>query len=79
MRAETDDGFRFTPKYGPDRRPTFWNPEEWGGRIPRGEVNAAVSELFTRYKVARFYVDPRHWETQADQWATEHGEDIVAT
>jgi hypothetical protein len=23
------------------------------------------------------YVDPRHWETQADQWALEHGEDVV--
>jgi len=23
------------------------------------------------------YVDPRHWETQADAWAAEHGEDRV--
>jgi ABC-type xylose transport system substrate-binding protein len=22
-------------------------------------------------------VDPRHWETQADEWAIEHGEDVV--
>lgn len=77
LRAETQDGFRFTPTYGPDDRPTFWNPDEWGGRIPRGEVNSAVQEMFARYSVARFYVDPRHWETQADQWATEHGEDVV--
>src|SRR5690606_14507927 len=39
LRAETVDGYRFTPTYGPDRRPTFWNPDEWEGRIPRGEVN----------------------------------------
>ena len=23
------------------------------------------------------YVDPRHWETQADAWALEHGDDVV--
>ena len=33
--------------------------------------------MFARYKVARLYVDPRHWETQADEWAIEHGEDVV--
>lgn len=79
IRAETLGGHRFTPTYGPDERPTFWNPDEWNGRIPRSEVTAAVSELFGRYKVARFYVDPRHWETQADAWALEHGEDVVVT
>ena len=78
IRAETRDGFRFTPTYGPDQRPTFWNPEEWGGRIPRSEVDAAVAELFATYKVKRMHIDPRHWETQADQWANTHGEDVVA-
>lgn len=77
IRAETIDGYRFTPTYGPDSRPTYWNPDEWGGRIPRSEVKAAVEHLFTRYRVARLYVDPRHWETQADEWATEHGDDHV--
>lgn len=77
LRCETADGYRFTPTYGPDDRPTYWNPAEWGGRIPREEVKAAVSELFERYKVARMYVDPRHWETQADEWAIQHGDDVV--
>lgn len=77
LRAETRDGYRFTPRYGPDRRPTFWNPAEWGGRIPRGEVDAAMHELMHRYKVVRAYVDPRHWETQADTWAATFGEDVV--
>ncbi|HET7386990.1 MAG TPA: hypothetical protein VFJ19_10045 [Nocardioidaceae bacterium] len=77
IRLETIDGYRFTPTYGPDSRPAFWNPAEWGGRIPRGEVDAAVEEIFDRYKVARFYVDPRHWETQADEWASRHGDDVV--
>src|SRR5690606_22918120 len=77
LRAETVDGYRFTPTYGPDKRPTFWDPAEWGGRIPRGEVKAAVAEMFARYNVARFYVDPRHWETQADEGALEYGDDLV--
>jgi len=77
LRAETIDGYRFTPTYGPDSRPAFWNPDEWEGRIPRGEVNAAVAEMFAKFKVARFYVDPRHWETQTDAWALEHGDDVV--
>lgn len=78
LRAETSDGYRFTPTYGPDARPAVWNPEEWGGRIPREEVKAAVAEIFDRYRVARMYVDPRHWETQADEWAVTHSEDVVA-
>lgn len=78
LRAETVDGFRFTPTYGPDDRPTHWDPKLWPGeRIPRGEVDAAVAEVFKRFRVARMYVDPRHWETQADAWALEHGEDVV--
>ena len=77
LRAETLDGHRFTPTYGPDDRPTIWNPAEWGGKVPRSEVVAAMSELFERFTVARMYVDPRHWETQADAWALEHGEDVV--
>lgn len=77
LRAETRDGHRFTPTYGPDSRPTFWNPDEWGGRIPRGEVDAAFRELMSRYRVRRAYIDPRHWETQADTWAADFGEDVV--
>lgn len=77
LRLETADGYRFTPTYGPDNRPTFWNPAEWGGRIPREEVKAAFAEVFETYDVARAYIDPRHWETQADEWAREHGEDVV--
>ncbi len=77
LRCETVDGYRFTPTYGPDNRPTIWDPAAWDGRIPRGEVKAAVAEIFAKYEVARMYVDPRHWETQADEWALEHGDDVV--
>lgn len=77
LRAETLDGYRWTPTYGPSNRPTFWNPAEWEGRIPRSEVNAAVDELFSKYDVARFYCDPHPWETQVDDWSLRYGSDIV--
>ncbi len=78
LRAETLDGHRFTPTYGEDGRPAFWRPEEWPeGRIPRGEVVAAVDHVMRRYKVARMYCDPRHFETQIDQWRTDYGDDVV--
>ena len=78
LRLETREGHRFTPTYGPDSRPAVWRPEEWpDGRIPRSEVNAAVDEIMRRYKVSRLYCDPRHFETQIEAWATEHGEDVV--
>lgn len=78
LRAVTKDRHRFTPTYGPDDRPTIWNPAEWpGGQVPKSEVRAAVAEMFTRYKVARMYVDPHMWETQADAWAEEFGEERV--
>lgn len=79
LRIETFDGHRFTPTYGEDARPTFWRPEEWPeGRIPRGEVDAAVDWIFAHYRVGRMYCDPRHFETQIDHWAQEYGEDVVA-
>lgn len=78
IRAETRDGLRFTPTYGPDDRPTIWNPAEWGGRIPKSEVQAAVAELFDRYQVERFYADQDPiWGTQIDEWALEFGEETV--
>lgn len=77
IRAETMDGWRFTPVYGVDRRPAYWNPVEWEGRIPRIEVDAAVSDLFEHFKVRRFYCDPHLWESLIDEWALRFGEDIV--
>jgi hypothetical protein len=73
IRAETLDGWRFTPTYdvGGDARPTIWDPALTGGRIPRGEVRAAVSSLFAHYDVVRFYCDPRDWPTEiVVQWPT---------
>lgn len=77
IQAETLDGFTFTPRYGPDQRPTIWNPAEWGGSIPRGEVHAAVDELFERYSVERMYCDPHDWYSEIGDWALKYGDNHV--
>lgn len=41
--------------------------EEW--EVPSAEVDAAVEDLFSRYKVWRLYADPPYWESHIDGWA----------
>lgn len=77
LRCETRSGRLFTPRYGPSRRPTIWNPAEWGGKIPRGEVHAAVDEIYTRWDVYRGYFDPPDWRTEIGEWAAKYGEKKV--
>src|SRR5690606_15708958 len=76
IRLSTADGYRFTPTYGPDARPTIWNPAESNGSIPRGEVRAAVDEICRRYRVVRALCDPRDWQSEIGDWALEHGETV---
>lgn len=77
IRCVTMDGYRFTPTYGPSQRPTYWNPAEWNGRVPRGEVHAAVDEIARRYRMRRLNGDPRDWESELGDWAVRYGEEVV--
>lgn len=80
IRVETLEGYQMTPRYGPDERSTWWNPEEFNGKIPRGEVRAAVTDLFGgdgSLRLVRMYCDPRDWHTEIDDWAIELGEEHV--
>lgn len=76
IKLETVDGRLFTPRYGPDRRPTIWNPGEWGGSIPRDEVHAAWDELHRRFVLRRVYCDPPKWRTEIATWAALYGADV---
>ena len=69
IKLETREGFVFTPRYGPDRRPTIWNPAEWGGRIPRSEVHVAWEEIARRFRLVRVYCDPGFRDESS--WASE--------
>jgi hypothetical protein len=77
IRAETLDGYQFTPVYSSLGLPTIWDPSEWGGQTPRLEVDSAVDELMRRYRVVRMYCDPPYWETEVDGWADRYGEKVV--
>lgn len=78
IRLETIGGWLFTPTYGPDRRPTIWNPAEWPNhRIPRGEVRTAMAELHATYALERMYCDPFDWRTEIEEWALEFGTEHV--
>jgi hypothetical protein len=77
IRAETLDGYQFTPTFGPDRLPCVWNPADYDGQVPRLEVTAAWDELFERYDVVRAYLDPPYWESEIDAAFDRHGDRIV--
>lgn len=75
IRAETVDGFQFTPRWGEGG--SLWNPAEHAGRVPRAEVSDCVDELFERFTVERMYCDPPGWRTEIETWARKHGDDHV--
>lgn len=77
IRAETADGYQFTPTFGPDAKPCVWDPALHNGQVPRVEVTAAMVELFGRFKVARLYADPPDWKSELDEWAALFGEKRV--
>jgi hypothetical protein len=81
IKLETREGCIFTPRYGPDLRPTIWNPAEWGGEIPRDQVKTAWAAIVDYYDLRRVYCDPgfhdeTSWETEIEDWATEWGEEV---
>jgi len=96
IRLETADQYQFTPTYevGGDLRPTVWNPANFGGFIPRGEVRAAVDYLATRFHIVRAYIDPAgsamgavdetavdddSWRNEVAEWAAKYGEKVFMT
>jgi hypothetical protein len=77
IRLVTQDNYLFTPTYGPDARPTYWDPSEWGGEIPRAEVDAAVDEIFRKYTVRMMFCDPKDWHSEIGAWSVKYGEEVV--
>lgn len=77
--AETIDGYSFTPRRAPgDERPAIWKPKEAiDGRIPRDEQRNALDGFMERWRVKRLYADPWRYETDVEDWAREHGVEVV--
>lgn len=76
LRCETERGYQFTPGFA-DGKPMIWDPAQHDGYIPRAEVNAAVAEVFRRYKVIRMYCDPPYFQSEIDEWAARYGHKVV--
>lgn len=72
------NGTVFMPTYGPDDQPCVWDPEDFDGHVPRGEVHAAVDELISRYRVVRFYADPHDWRSEIAEWSNKYPQAMVA-
>jgi hypothetical protein len=50
-----------------------WDPERFGGEVPREEVDATVAGAFDRYDVVAFYSDLHPFESYVDAWEREFG------
>lgn len=79
IKLESVDGLIFTPRWGPDRLPTIWDPAQHEGRIPRQQVSIAWAEIVDRYAVSRVYCDPgfhdeTSWDTAIEEWAAEYND-----
>jgi hypothetical protein len=55
----------------------IWDAPGEGREIPGGEIDAAVADAMSRYRVQRGYWDPPLFQTELDGWAREFGEQAV--
>lgn len=54
----------------------YWRPEDFGGQIPRVDVDTTVEQMFHRYQVVGFFADRRYWESYIDSWAIKYGKSL---
>ena len=45
-----------------------WNPDKYGGEVPREDVDATVHSMFASYDVVAFRADVKEFEAYIDQW-----------
>lgn len=50
-------------------------PGEPSWKVNRGEVHRAVELMFDDYEVERFYVNPRQWQSEMEDWSEQYGSD----
>lgn len=67
--CRVDDGALFVLKH--------WNPERYGGEVPRDDVDATVEWAFGRYKVSAMRADVKEFESYVDSWSRKHGRKMV--
>ena len=60
-----DDGAIFPIK--------IWDPEKYGGEVPREDVSDTVDWAMNRYDVVGMRADVREFEAYVDQWGAKYG------
>lgn len=63
--CRVDDGAIFPVK--------IWDPEKYGGEVPREDVNDTVDWAMAKYDVVGMRADVREFEAYVDQWGTKYG------
>lgn len=67
--CRVDDGSIFPIK--------IWDPEKYGGEVPREDVNDTVDWAMSKYDVVGMRADVREFEAYVDQWGTKYGRKML--
>lgn len=51
----------------------IWDPEKYGGEVPREDVNDTVDWAMNHYDVVGMRADVREFEAYVDQWGAKYG------
>jgi Phage terminase-like protein, large subunit len=54
----------------------IWNPEKYGGEVPREDVNNTVDWAFAQYDVVGFRSDVKEFESYVDAWGAAYGKKL---
>lgn len=54
-----------------------WNPERYGGEVPRDDVDAMVDWVFGRYEVVAFRADVKEFESYIDSWSRKYKKNLI--
>lgn len=53
-----------------------WNPERYGGEVPREGVNSTVEWCFSHYDVVGMRADVKEFESYVDAWGAAYGRKV---
>lgn len=49
-----------------------WDPEDYGGEVPKEQVDSMVDFVFSKYDVVAFRADVKEFESYVDAWTTRY-------
>lgn len=49
-----------------------WDPEDYGGEVPKDQVDSMVEFVFAKYDVVAFRADVKEFESYVDTWTTRY-------